>query len=194
MIADLGLACSNIRPDNDTSSSSNGEEKINGTVVDFDSFEEEAEDIIKSSWAGTAAWMAPEVSVVKERQNFKKYSSYGFKADVFSFGMVMYELMTGRIPWAGTDKTFVHLIMKAVVKGERPVVRKSELAHAPKDFVLLMHQCWDTDANVRPTFAELVVTLGSMHRATTAQRPVAAVPRRDRLAAIEAKKQTVAPC
>jgi len=189
MIADLGLACSNIRPD-DSSSSSTAEEKNNATVVQFDTFEEE--DLIKSSWAGTAAWMAPEVSVVKERQNFKKYSSYGFKADVFSFGVVMFELLTGRIPWAGTGKTFAHQIMKAVVKGERPVVRKNELASAPKEFINLMHQCWDTDANTRPTFDELVETLGSMHRGATSQSPRRAVPRRDRLATIEAKKKNAA--
>ena len=189
MIADLGLACSNIRPD-DSSSSSTAEEKNNATVVQFDTFEEE--DLIKSSWAGTAAWMAPEVTVVTERQNFKKYSAYGFKADVFSFGVVMFELLTGRIPWAGTDKTFAHQIMKAVVKGERPVVRKNELASAPKEFINLMHQCWDTDANTRPTFDELVETLGSMHRGATSQSPRRAVPRRDRLATIEAKKKNAA--
>jgi serine/threonine protein kinase len=197
MIADLGLVCSNIRPDdssnNNTSTSSTGEEKNNATVVQFDAFEEE--DLIKSSWVGTAPWMAPEVAVVTERQNFKKYSAYGFKADVFSFGMVMFELLTGRIPWAGTGKTFAHQIMKAVVKGERPVVRKNELASAPKEFVELMHQCWDTDAIVRPTFDELVETLGSMHRGATTQSPKRAVPSakaKERLAVIEAKKKNVA--
>ena len=82
--------------------------------------------------------------------------------------------------------------MKAVVKGERPVVRKNEVASAPKDFIDLMHQCWDTDAKVRPTFDELVEALGTMHRGAMTQRPVAAVPRRDRLASIEAKKKKVA--
>ena len=160
MIADLGLACSNIRPSEESSSGSNTAEKDTAVTVQFDTFEEE--ENIKSSWAGTAAWMAPEVTVVTERQNFKKYSTYGFKADVFSFGMVMFELLTSRIPWSSTDKRFVHQIMKAVIQGERPAVSESESVDAPKDFIVLMNQCWDTDANVRPTFDELVVALGKI--------------------------------
>jgi serine/threonine protein kinase len=150
MIADLGLACSNVRSD--------AEEQHNGES-DVDE-----EDTLKTSWAGSAPWMAPEVMVVTERQNFKNYSSYGFKADVFSFGMVMFELLTCRIPWAGMNKTFSHQIMKAVTKDERPFVSTSELAKAPRDYVVLMHQCWDTDANVRPTFNELVVSLKNVFK------------------------------
>jgi serine/threonine protein kinase len=164
LIADLGLACENIRPGEErkhskpTGSNMSDDEDI--SIVEFDTFEEE--DNIKSSWAGTAAWMAPEVTVVTDRQNFKKYSSYGFKADVFSFGVVMFEILTGRIPWRGTDKVFVLQIMKAVVQGERPSVSDDELKQAPDDFVVLMHECWDTDANVRPSFDELFGSLTKM--------------------------------
>ena len=37
-----------------------------------------------TKWQGTAAWMAPEITS----------NNYGFKADVYSFGIVMYELLT----------------------------------------------------------------------------------------------------
>lgn len=39
----------------------------------------------------------------------------------------MWELITCRIPWARSDKTFAHQIMNAVMNGERPPIKESEL-------------------------------------------------------------------
>ena len=148
MIADLGLACLNIRPD---------EQDTTAQKVD-EPFAVE-EDSIKTSWAGSAAWIAPEVTVATEQQNFKRYSSYGFKADVFSFGMVMFEVLTCRIPWMGSEYTFAQQIMRAVMAGERPSVSAAELENAPAGFVALMEKCWSTEASERPSFKEAWVEL-----------------------------------
>ena len=113
----------------------------------------------KTMWAGSAAWIAPEVTVLTDVQNFKKFSQYGFKADVFSFGMVLYELLTCRIPWSGTDKRFTSEIMQAVVAGERPPIGELELGDAPFGFVALMRKCWDTEADKRPLFADVLLEL-----------------------------------
>ena len=86
-------------------------------------------------------------------------NNYGFKADVYSFGIVMYELLTCRIPWAGSGYNFTHLIRDAVVRGERPKIKKKDLIEAPDDFIKLMEVCWDTDPKVRPTFDEIFVEL-----------------------------------
>ena len=99
-----------------------------------------------------AAWMAPEVM----RNN------YGFPADVFSFGMIMYELVTCRVPWRGSEHTFTYQILKAVLRGERPEVNGSDLINAPEDFLKLMQHCWQTDPKERPTFEEIVETLKDM--------------------------------
>ena len=96
-----------------------------------------------------AAWMAPEVM----RNN------YGFPADVFSFGMIMYELVTCRVPWHGSGYTFTRQILKAVLRGERPEVNGSDLINAPEDFLKLMQHCWQTDPKERPTFEEIVEAL-----------------------------------
>ena len=95
------------------------------------------------------AWMAPEVM----RNN------YGFPADVYSFGMVLYELVTCRVPWFNSGHTFTHQILKAVLRGERPEVNKSDLINAPEDFLKLMQQCWQTDPKKRPTFENIVAAL-----------------------------------
>lgn len=90
--------------------------------------------------------MAPEVM----RNN------YGFPADVYSFGLVMYELLTCRIPWSGSEYTFSHQIMRAVFRGERPKINESDLINAPKDFLILMKKCWNTNPKLRPTFDEVL--------------------------------------
>ena len=93
--------------------------------------------------------MAPEVTS----------NNYGFKADVYSFGLVMYELLTCRIPWQGSGFSFAHLIAQAVARGERPDIRKEDLIGSPLEFIKLMEVCWDTDPKVRPTFDEIFLEL-----------------------------------
>ena len=99
---------------------------------------------------GTALWMAPEVIT----------HNYGFKADVFSFGMVMYELLTCKIPWDGDQRTvWINELMRVIRQGERPVIDDACLIHAPESFVELMKQCWRTNPKERPTFDEVVLAL-----------------------------------
>ena len=101
-----------------------------------------------------AAWMAPEVM----RNN------YGFPADVYSFGMIMYELVTCRVPWSNSGHAFTHQIMKAVLRGERPEVTASDLINAPEAFLTLMRHCWRTDPKDRPTFEAIVASLQEIKR------------------------------
>ena len=96
-----------------------------------------------------SAWMAPEVM----RNN------YGFPADVYSFGMILYELVTCRVPWINAGYAFTHHIMQAVLRGERPEVTASDLINAPEEFLKLMQHCWHTDPKERPTFEAIVASL-----------------------------------
>ena len=105
----------------------------------------------KTAWQGTAAWMAPEVMGMV----------YGPSVDVFSFGVVMWELLTSRIPWAGSGYSFSHQILKAVVRGERPVVTEEDLEHVPAGYVALMEQCWRTNSKERPTFERVMSVLST---------------------------------
>ena len=99
-------------------------------------------------WKGTAQWMAPEVM---------GNNNYGFKADVYSFGIVMYELLTCRTPWKGNS--FTSEIRDAVKMNKRPTINASDLVDAPNDFVAMMKICWDTNPNERPTFNEVLDNL-----------------------------------
>ena len=99
---------------------------------------------------GTALWMAPEVIT----------QNYGFKADVYSFGMVMYELLTCKYPWHDDQRPiWINQLMKVIREGERPMIDDACLIHAPEGFVELMKQCWRTHPKERPTFDEVLLAL-----------------------------------
>eukprot|EP00002_Diphylleia_rotans_P016600 TRINITY_DN322_c0_g2_i1.p1 TRINITY_DN322_c0_g2~~TRINITY_DN322_c0_g2_i1.p1 ORF type:complete len:2542 (+),score=316.64 TRINITY_DN322_c0_g2_i1:99-7724(+) len=89
---------------------------------------------------GTAIYQAPEV------MEGKRYSE---KADVYSFGIVLWEIETQKVPYESMDTMNISF---AVLKGTRPTF-------PPKgDPVLLpiITQCWSQDPDDRPVFAEMV--------------------------------------
>ena len=99
---------------------------------------------------GTMAWMAPELMNAID---------YGTPVDVFSFGIVMWELLTCRIPWNDGFHTFAHKIMMATLRGDRPNIKKREAKAAPSFFIPLMRECWSRNPENRPTFNDIVIRL-----------------------------------
>lgn len=101
---------------------------------------------------GTGFWRAPEILVaVRDRQSCDLEEVFTSKADVYSFAMTCYEILTGCVPFeevgAGDPE--------AVVKGTRPV-----LPHPMNSRVTeLLCRCWHSNADERPDFAEIVGVL-----------------------------------
>ena len=106
-------------------------------------------DNIRMSAAGTWAWMAPEVI-----KGFK----YTEKADVFSFGVIMWELATRKPPYYGIDGQVVS--QRVVKEGLRPKISERD---APGPFLELMKRCWDDDPDRRPYFGEIMRELEGMN-------------------------------
>lgn len=111
-----------------------------------------------TSKIGTYQWMAPEVIA-----GFK----YTEKADVFSFGVILWELATRKPPYYGIDGTEVS---KKVIKEDmRPEINDKE---CPKPFLELMHLCWDRNPENRPFFDEAIDKLEAMNfKALDKKRP-----------------------
>ncbi|KAH9736924.1 protein kinase domain-containing protein [Citrus sinensis] len=69
-------------------------------LADFGLAREETVTEMMTAETGTYRWMAPELySTVTLRQGEKKH--YNNKVDVYSFGIVLWELLTNRLPFEG---------------------------------------------------------------------------------------------
>eukprot|EP01105_Mastigella_eilhardi_P025086 TRINITY_DN6714_c0_g1_i1.p1 TRINITY_DN6714_c0_g1~~TRINITY_DN6714_c0_g1_i1.p1 ORF type:complete len:685 (+),score=198.09 TRINITY_DN6714_c0_g1_i1:86-2056(+) len=95
---------------------------------------------------GTALYMAPEVMGMRE---------FNEKADVYSFGLIMYELFTGLEPFSNYSDidTFYNAVC---VRHERPVIPPERRRQLPPTLVQLIYKCWDKQADVRPLFPEVL--------------------------------------
>uniref|UniRef100_A0A7S2PV19 Protein kinase domain-containing protein n=1 Tax=Zooxanthella nutricula TaxID=1333877 RepID=A0A7S2PV19_9DINO len=98
--------------------------------------------------AGTCHWMAPEVPTGR----------YTEKVDIFSYAMVLFEIMCREIPFEEVEgKDAVRL----VVSGERPDM-EAVPPDRPQKLEDLMVACWAQRPQDRPSFAEISDVLKSV--------------------------------
>ncbi|KMT01324.1 hypothetical protein BVRB_9g213400 [Beta vulgaris subsp. vulgaris] len=113
-------------------------------VADFGVARVRAQTGVMTAETGTYRWMAPEVI---------EHKPYDHKADVFSFAIVLWELLTGKLPYEYL--TPLQAAVGVVQKGLRPTMPKN--CH-PK-LTELLERCWQQDPAMRPDFAEIIPIL-----------------------------------
>ncbi|XP_042388162.1 serine/threonine-protein kinase STY46-like isoform X2 [Zingiber officinale] len=113
-------------------------------VADFGVARVKAESGVMTAETGTYRWMAPEVI---------EHKPYDHKADVFSFGIVLWELLTAKLPYEYL--TPLQAAVGVVQKGLRPTIPKD--AH-PK-LAELLEKCWKQNPIDRPDFSEILEML-----------------------------------
>ncbi|URD75086.1 TyrKc [Musa troglodytarum] len=113
-------------------------------VADFGVARVKAESGVMTAETGTYRWMAPEVI---------EHKPYDHKADVFSFGIVMWELLTAKLPYEYL--TPLQAAVGVVQKGLRPTLPKN--THPKLDE--LLQKCWQQDPAARPDFSEILEIL-----------------------------------
>ncbi|XP_052007522.1 mitogen-activated protein kinase kinase kinase 21 isoform X2 [Xyrauchen texanus] len=110
----------------------------------------------KMSAAGTYSWMAPEVI---------KSSLFSKGSDVWSYGVLLWELLTGEVPYRGIDGLAVAYGV-AVNKLTLPIP-----STCPESFAKLMEECWEQDPHIRPSFATILEQLTAIEEAVMATMP-----------------------
>ncbi|KRY48229.1 Mitogen-activated protein kinase kinase kinase 9 [Trichinella britovi] len=98
----------------------------------------------RMSMCGTYAWMAPEVI---------KSSTFSKASDVWSYGVLLWELLTGEVPYKGIDALAVAYGV-AVNKLTLPIP-----SSCPEELSRMMEDCWNVEPRRRPTFMQLIVRL-----------------------------------
>jgi serine/threonine protein kinase len=97
---------------------------------------------------GTTKWRAPEV--FEDDNNPGKYKK---SADVYSFAMVFFEVLTGETPFDGIP---LGKLLQKLHSGLRPPLPRNE---CPEHLSALIKKCWSKNAARRPTFATICKTL-----------------------------------
>nr|XP_032646627.1 mitogen-activated protein kinase kinase kinase 21 [Chelonoidis abingdonii] len=110
----------------------------------------------KMSAAGTYAWMAPEVI---------KSSVFSKGSDIWSYGVLLWELLTGEVPYRGIDGLAVAYGV-AVNKLTLPIP-----STCPEPFAKLMKECWEQDPHIRPSFTLILEQLTAIEEAVMTEMP-----------------------
>ncbi|GMH11758.1 hypothetical protein Nepgr_013599 [Nepenthes gracilis] len=118
-------------------------------VGDFGLSKIKRNTLVSGGVRGTLPWMAPELL----NGSSNKVSE---KVDVFSFGIVLWEILTGEEPYANMH---YGAIIGGIVNN---TLRPSIPSYCDSDWRMLMEQCWAPNPVARPSFTEIATRLRTM--------------------------------
>lgn len=110
---------------------------------------------------GNYAYMAPEIF---------KQEPVSPKSDVFSFGVLLWELWTRQIPWKGVSSSSIEA---QVLVGDRLEIPVGEI---PATIARLIKRCWVEDPSDRPDSIEILHELWNYKRLGRGKSPATPYP------------------
>jgi serine/threonine protein kinase len=145
-----GVLHRDVKPENVLVASLSPKANPVAKLVDFGAarlVDRKANELDLTRAVGTPIYMAPEVL---------KHEPYSAEADVFSFGMTLYEMFAPDPPY----HMFVHAweVAQFVTAGRRLTIPRG----APVAFQQLIEACWANDAWKRPSLRSALSKLGTL--------------------------------
>lgn len=104
----------------------------------------EKDTFMMTGETGSYRFMAPEIY---------KHQSYNETVDVYSYGMILFYLLDGKPPWPTLNGLVA--ARKAAEEGDRPIIPRNWDSRVQ----ILLQECWDENASVRPSFHRIVQAL-----------------------------------
>jgi len=114
-------------------------------IFDFETARK-VDDVSTKVRIPTLRWCAPEAMQSKQ---------ISIKTDVYSYGMILYELFSRKMPYAEDDDT---VALKKIENGVKP-----KLENCPRAWADLIAKCLSTKPGLRPTFEEIKEELSTMN-------------------------------
>jgi serine/threonine protein kinase len=102
----------------------------------------EPPDFLSIETAGACRWTAPEIMNPADNKDLPP--KYAERSDIYAFGMTLFEIFTGMVPFSQLDDNSVR---SHVLNGGRPELSPS-LAERHKKII---QDCWVVEADGRPT-------------------------------------------
>ena len=124
---------------------------------------------------GSVLWMAPEIlrqwsaeSMESRTGSNQVTAKYGMSSDVYSFGIVLYEILVRKLPWEKVRAPLLTNLIPIVTSGQRPhiseeAIDKMMFESNENEATLLidvMRRCWVQNAFERPSFRQILSDLG----------------------------------
>ncbi|KAG6457772.1 raf homolog serine/threonine-protein kinase Raf [Manduca sexta] len=105
---------------------------------------------------GSILWMAPEVIRMEEP------APYTFHSDVYAYGIVLYELMAGELPYAHLNNKdqILWMVGRGLLKPDSRRLRQD----APQQLKRTFEDCIVFDRESRPLFRQILATLEAILR------------------------------
>ncbi len=116
-------------------------------VCDFGLSRLKAQERSMTGNCGTVQWMAPEIL---------SNQHYAEPADVYSFGIILWELLVAECPFEGMSA--IQCALAVLNRDARPEIPP----WCPPSFAALIRACWDKDPTKRPTFPQILLALDAM--------------------------------
>ncbi|XP_047165222.1 serine/threonine-protein kinase STY17-like [Vigna umbellata] len=108
------------------------------------------EEMALTGETGTYVYMAPEVI---------RCEPYNESCDVYSFGIILNELLTGNYPYVETEYGPTKIAMEVVEGKLRPKLPCDDDVDKLGELIDLICLCWDPNPTTRPSFATITISL-----------------------------------